>query len=53
MLPLDRLCQGKQDNVMSANEGITRNIIKIDSNCKSYGVNDVFILSILVKKKQC
>ena len=29
---------------------ITRNIIKIGSNCKSDGVNDVFISSIFFKK---
>ena len=31
-------------------EDITGNIIKIGSNCKSHGFNDVFILSILVKR---
>ena len=31
-------------------EDIALNIIKIGSNCKSCGVNDVFILSVLVKK---
>ena len=31
-------------------EDIARNIIKICWNCKSHGVNDVFISSILVKK---
>ena len=34
-------------------EDITRNIMRIGSNCKSDGVNDVFISSILVKKIQC
>ena len=32
-------------------EVIAANIIKIGSNCKSHGVNDVFISSVLVKKK--
>ena len=31
-------------------EYIARNIIKIYLNCKKYGVNDIFIFSILVKK---
>ena len=32
-------------------EDIARNIIWIGSNCKSHGVNDLFILSILDKNK--
>ena len=34
-------------------EHIARNIIRTGSNCKSHGVKDVFISSILVKKIQC
>ena len=44
---------GTNDNLYNANyEDMARNIIKIGSNCKSHGVNDVFISSILVKKNQ-
>ena len=40
---------GTSDILYNASyEDITRNIIKIGSNCKSHGVNDVFISSILV-----
>ena len=44
---------GSNDILYSANyEDITRNFVKIGSNCKSQGDNDAFILSILVKKIQ-
>ena len=39
------------DTLTNANhEEIARNIIKIGLNCKNYGVNDVVISSVLVKK---
>ena len=42
---------GTNDILTNANhEEIARNIIKIGLNCKNYGVNDVVISSILVKK---
>ena len=42
---------GTNDILTNANhEGIARSIINIALNCKSYGVNDVVISSILVKK---
>ena len=42
---------GTNDILTNANhEEITRNIVKIGLNCKNYGVNDVVISSILVKK---
>ena len=42
---------GTNDFLCSASyEDIARNIIKIGSNCKSHGVNDVLISSILLKK---
>ena len=42
---------GTNDILTNANhKEITRNIIKIGLNCKNYGVNDVVISSILVKK---
>ena len=42
---------GTNDILTNANrEEIKRNIIKIGLNCKNYGINDVGISSILVKK---
>ena len=42
---------GTNDILTNANhEEIARNVIKIDLNCKNYGVNDVVISSVLVKK---
>ena len=42
---------GTNDILTNANhKEITRNVIKIGLNCKNYGVNDVVISSILVKK---
>ena len=44
---------GTNDISYNANyEDIARNIIKIGSSCKSHGVNNVFVSSILVKKIQ-
>ena len=43
---------GTSDILCNArHEDIARNIIRIGSNCKSRGVNDVFISSILVLKR--
>ena len=40
---------GANDILYNASyEDIARNIIRIGSNCKSHGVNDVFISSVLV-----
>ena len=42
---------GTNDILTNANhQEIARNVIKIDLNCKNYGVNDVVISSVLVKK---